>query len=89
MTASTTVPSEAPTTSAIPATTTTAAATTGSPGQKTFNYALPLNCHFLGRKFDGLSFMGGMILVAGLGALTFLVVRHLRRTNRLPYANLR
>ncbi len=44
---------------------------------------------FLGRKFDGLSFLGGMILVAGLGALVFLVVRHLRRTNRLPYANLR
>jgi len=44
---------------------------------------------FLGRKFDGLSFFGGMILAVGLGALIYLVVRYLRRNNQLPYSNLR
>ena len=42
-----------------------------------------------GRKFDGLSFIGGMILVAGLGALAFLVARYLRRNSASPYSNLR
>jgi hypothetical protein len=33
--------------------------------------------------------MGGMILAIGLGALIYLVVRYLRRSNRVPYANIR
>jgi hypothetical protein len=44
---------------------------------------------FLGRKFDGLSFIGGMILTAGLSAIVYLVVSYLRRSKELPYANLR
>ncbi|CAF1402875.1 unnamed protein product [Adineta ricciae] len=41
-----------------------------------------------GRKFDGLSFVGGMILATGLSALIYLVVSYLRRNNQLPYSNL-
>jgi len=44
---------------------------------------------YLGRKFDGLSFVGGVILASGLGGIIFLVVSYLRRSNRLPYSNLR
>jgi hypothetical protein len=42
----------------------------------------------LGRKFDGFSFIGGMILAAGLGGIIFLIVSYLRRHNRLPYYNI-
>jgi len=43
-----------------------------------------------GRKFDALSFIGGMILVGGLVALAYLVVKYLRKTGRLQaYSTLR
>ncbi len=42
----------------------------------------------LGRKFDGLSFIGGIILATGLVGIIFLVVNYLRRRNQLPYSNL-
>ncbi|CAF4284602.1 unnamed protein product, partial [Rotaria magnacalcarata] len=41
-----------------------------------------------GRKFDGFSFIGGIILALGLSGILYLVVSYLRRSNRLPYANL-
>ncbi|CAF3206515.1 unnamed protein product [Rotaria sp. Silwood2] len=42
-----------------------------------------------GRKFDMLSFIGGIILAIGLSAIIYLIVSYLRRSNRLPYSNLR
>ncbi|CAM2710404.1 unnamed protein product [Rotaria socialis] len=41
-----------------------------------------------GRKFDGFSFIGGIILALGLCGIFYLIVSYLRRSNRLPYANL-
>ncbi|CAF3434736.1 unnamed protein product [Rotaria sp. Silwood1] len=73
-TSTSTSPSTSTTTaSPIISTTTTQSTTTSAPG----------------RKFDGLSFMGGIILTVGLGAIAFLVLRYLRRNNRLPYSDLR
>ncbi|CAF1321328.1 unnamed protein product [Adineta steineri] len=66
------------TTTTIPTTTTTSTTTTQSP-----TTAAPP-----GRKFDALSFIGGMILVIGLGGLIYLVARYLSRSNRLPYLTL-
>ena len=40
------------------------------------------------RKFDGLSFIGGMILTVGLTAIIYLVVTYMRRQKPVPYANL-
>ncbi|CAF3616260.1 unnamed protein product [Rotaria socialis] len=81
-TATSTATTELPTANTTAVTTgTTSAATTTTPS-KTTTTAAP------GRKFDGLSFMGGIILAVGVGALAYLVVRYLRRTNRLRYGTL-
>ncbi|CAF0833190.1 unnamed protein product [Rotaria sp. Silwood1] len=82
MTASTTATSTT-------ASSTNTATTTTSPSDLTSEITTTSTSTSPSRKFDGLSFMGGIILTVGLGAIAFLVLRYLRRNNRLPYSDLR
>ncbi|UJR21849.1 hypothetical protein I4U23_024922 [Adineta vaga] len=67
----------------FPNTTTTSTTTTTTTAKSSTTPVKPI-----GRKFDGLSFVGGMILATGLSAIIYLVVSYLRRNNQLPYSNL-
>ncbi|CAF1622663.1 unnamed protein product [Rotaria sp. Silwood1] len=80
-----------PTTTATPVTTMTAttANITTSSTTLTSTKIISTTIKVPGRKFDMLSFIGGIILTIGLSAIIFLIVSYLRRSNRLPYSNLR
>ncbi|CAF1514327.1 unnamed protein product [Adineta steineri] len=84
-----TTPTTATTTITTPTTTTTTTTTpTTTTTSTTTTTQSPTTAAPPGRKFDALSFIGGMILVIGLGGLIYLVARYLGVRNRLPYSNL-